>query len=101
MARHAHEFQCTNCRWYNYPMLSETMDGNYTIVCGNPACKHHHYRTIKKGVVTEERHSVGEKLCDTIHVMPSASSEKQRPKSKLAEVRELASAGLATEDRNG
>ena len=94
MARHVHEFQCTNCTWFNYPMLSEAMSGNYTIKCGH--CNHEHYRVIKDGVVTEDRHSASMKNGDTIHVMPSASSEKQRVRGQIVQFREMAAAGQLT-----
>ena len=83
MARHTHEFYCTNCSWWNYPMLSDTMDGNYEIVCGN--CGHIHYRVIKNGVVIDDKvqeeakwndsrwsKNVDKWSGDTIHVMKSA-----------------------------
>jgi len=32
------------------------MFGNYTIEC--PGCHHHHFRVIKAGLITEDRHSM-------------------------------------------
>jgi uncharacterized Zn ribbon protein len=96
MARHAHEFSCTNCSWWNYPMLSDKMHGNYTIICGN--CKHEHYRVIKGGVVTEDRHNSAMDHGDTIHVMKSASFKEKKPEQKkgmIVKLREMATAGLA------
>ena len=77
-------------------MLSDKMNGNYTIVCGN--CKHEHYRHIKDGVVTEERHNHLAQHGDTIHVMPSACSKTKRGdmQGKVAQLRQLEAAGLAT-----
>lgn len=93
MARHAHEFQCTECQYWNYPMLSDTMNGNYTVKCGN--CGHNHYRVIVSGVVTEDRHNSAYDHGDTIHVMPSACSEKKREsKGMLVKFREMVTAGL-------
>ena len=107
MARHAHEFYCTNCSWWNYPMLSDALSGNYEIKCGN--CGHIHYRVIKDGVVIDDRAQSDIKhnqsrwskgvdywAGDTIHVMKSACSEKKRQNKlgMVARIREMASAGL-------
>lgn len=95
MARHAHEFQCTNCNHWNYPMLDECMSGNYTVICGNLKCKHEHYRHIKDGVVTEDRHNSAADHGDTIHVMPSATQSKKKELGKIAQFRQKVMAGLA------
>lgn len=93
MARHAHEFHCTECRGFNYPMLDEELpDGNYTLVCGG--CQHKHYRVVKKGVVTEDRHNHALDHGDTIHVMPSAFSKEKRQLGMVAQMRAMALAGL-------
>jgi hypothetical protein len=94
MSRHAHEFNCTNCNWFNYPMLNDAMSGNYTVICGN--CGHEHYRYIKKGVVTEDRHNHLEEHGDTIHVMPSACSKEKRKMGGVAMLRQMEAAGLHT-----
>lgn len=44
---------CTNCRRKFIAKLNYDIDGDHRIVC--PYCSHIHYRTIKKGVVTETR----------------------------------------------
>lgn len=110
MARHAHEFQCdgaapgraaaqppfnkdSNCGWYNYPMLDDTMTGNFIIVCGN--CGHEHYRTIVKGVVTADRHSADYKTAERIHVMKSATQPTKRQLGAVAQFRQMEAAGLA------
>ena len=93
MARHAHEFDCTNCMFYNYPMLSETMNGNYTIKCGN--CGHEHYRVITKGAVTQDRHDKNRGAAEIIHVMPSAASKEKRKLGLIAQFRQTVAAGLA------
>lgn len=110
MARHAHEFQCDgstkgrapnmapnpspsdNCGWYNYPMLDDTMHGNFTIICGH--CGHKHYRTIKMGVITHDRHSdnMGEE--QVLHIMPSACSPTKRTLGSIAQIRQMEAAGL-------
>jgi len=105
MARHAHEMQCDgrgtfgtpanngeNCGWFNYPMLSDEMNGNYTIKCGN--CGHLHYRVIVKGVVTADRHSKDLGEAELIHVMPSACSKERRVQSPVSQLRQREAAGL-------
>ncbi len=96
MARHCHEFQCTHCSGYNYPMLSDAMNGNYTLICGNPDCKHEHYRFIEDGVVTGDRHNEAADHGDTIRIMPSAFSKAQRKKGIVQSIRERVAAGLMT-----
>lgn len=105
--RHAHEFQCDgrgtatasnptaeNCGYYNYPMLDDTMTGNYIVVCGN--CGHEHYRTIVKGVVTADRHSAKYGEAERIHVMKSASQREKRKLGAIAQFRQMEAAGLAS-----
>ena len=94
MARHAHEFQCTECAYYNYPMLDENMSGNYTIRCGK--CRHDHYRVIEKGVVTSDRHSQRYDTTDVIHVMQSACQKEKRKLGLVAQFRQFAAVGLLT-----
>jgi hypothetical protein len=56
MSRRAEEFYCsTECKKYFKTYLRSNMFGNYTIVC--PNCGHHHFRVIKEGLVTEDRHN--------------------------------------------
>ncbi len=93
MARHAHEFNCTECGWFNYPTLSEAFFGNYTIRCGH--CLHDHYRVIKAGVVTEDRHDKNMRAAEIIHVMPSACSKEKRKLGSIAQFRQTEAAGLA------
>lgn len=92
MARHAHEFDCTNCQFYNYPQLDDKMNGNYTIVCGN--CGHHHYRVIVNGVVTRDRHDKHKPAAEIIHVMKSASQKERRQLGAIAQLRQREAAGL-------
>jgi len=96
MAGHAHEFQCTNCQHWNYPMLRETMTGNFTVQCGN--CKHNHYRYIKNGVVTEDRHNSAADHGDTVVVMRAAClpPDKRRKKGTVQKIREMVASGLAS-----
>lgn len=92
MPRHSHEFEC-HCGTFNYPVLDDGMTGNYTIVCGT--CKHHHYRAIKAGRITEDRHNHAFDHGDTIHVLSSQTSKTRRPESPVTAFRRLAAAGLA------
>lgn len=60
MARmYGEEFHCREsgggCNKYFLTNLRDNMTGNYTVEC--PNCGHHHFRTIKNGVITEDRHS--------------------------------------------
>lgn len=80
--------------WYNYPMLDDTMTGNYIIVCGN--CGHEHYRTIVKGVVTDDRHSANYKTAERLHVMKSATQPTKRQLGLVAQFRQMEAAGLAS-----
>lgn len=86
MARHAHEFYC-HCGYWNYPMLSDTMHGNYTIRCG--FCEHEHYRVIKAGVVTDDRHDETMGRSDTIHIPRAACSKERRVLGQIAQLRAL------------
>lgn len=60
MARRTEEFYCDKsgggCGKYFLTYLRTNMFGNYSIQCPNPACKHIHYRVIKDGLVTSDRH---------------------------------------------
>ena len=109
MARHAHEFQCDgaqkgrppsdppykkddNCGYYNYPVLDDSMSGNYVIVCGN--CGHEHYRVIKNGVVTDDRLDDRLGKAERIHVMKSATQKEKRKLGLVAQLRQAEAAGL-------
>jgi hypothetical protein len=53
--RREEEFYCsTECRKYFKTYLRSNMWGNYTIEC--PNCGHHHFRVIKDGLITDDRH---------------------------------------------
>ena len=56
--RRSEEFYCDlaggGCSKYFLTYLRENMWGNYTVEC--PACGHHHFRVIDKGLVTRDRH---------------------------------------------
>jgi DNA-directed RNA polymerase subunit RPC12/RpoP len=91
MARHAHEFSCTECGFWNYPMLSDDMSGCYIIKCGN--CGHEHHRHIEKGRVTDKRHLDGKNMRDVIHVMKSACQKDKRQLGIIAQLRNQLFAG--------
>jgi hypothetical protein len=74
-------------------MLNETMNGNYTVKCGN--CGHEHYRVLKNGVVTEDRHNSAADHGDTIHVMKSACQKEKRKVGLITQFRQKVAAGLA------
>jgi hypothetical protein len=75
-------------------MLSEIMNGNYTIRCGN--CSHDHYRVIKDGVVTEDRHDKTRGPAEIIHVMKSATSKDKRQMGLIAQFRAAVTGGRAS-----
>lgn len=66
--RRKEEFHCDKagggCGGYFLTWLRDDMWGDYTIKCPNPKCigptpdnpGHHHYRVIKDGLVTQDRH---------------------------------------------
>lgn len=55
------EFHCSRggggCDKYFLTWLRKNISGNYTIQCPNPDCNHHHFRVIKEGLVTTDRHN--------------------------------------------
>ena len=67
------EFYCDKagggCGKYFLTWLRDDFFGNYTIEC--PACKHHHFRVIKEGLVTNDRHSERYGTSTVLMSMPS------------------------------
>ncbi len=51
--RRKEEFYCSNCKKYFLTYLRNNFKGNYTIQC--PGCKHHHFRFVDAGLVTDQR----------------------------------------------
>jgi len=47
------QFWCQECKHYFLTYLRKNMSGSFTVEC--PSCKHHHFRAIVNGVVTETR----------------------------------------------
>ena len=78
-ARRQEEFYCSKegggCGKYFLTYLRENFFGNYTIEC--PKCKHHHFRVIKAGLVTGDRHS--ERLGTTEIIMGLPSTLRDIP----------------------
>lgn len=72
-ARRQEEFYCDvgggGCGKYFLTWLRENMFGNYTIEC--PSCKHHHFRVIKEGLVTRDRHDDRLGTATVLMSMPS------------------------------
>jgi len=59
--RRKEEFYCDTggggCGKYFLTWLRKNMSGNFTIQCPNEKCSHHHFRHIKEGLVTKDRHN--------------------------------------------
>jgi hypothetical protein len=68
-ARREEEFYCTECKKYFKTWLRDDMWGNYTIKC--PNCAHEHYRVIKDGLITEDRHNNRMGAATVIHCLKS------------------------------
>lgn len=70
MAHEPYVFYCENgCQKYVLVNMDLKLEGEHVMVC--PSCKHHHYRFIRNGEITGDRHSRGDAV-DTIEPMPSA-----------------------------
>lgn len=66
------EFYCSGgCRGYFIVRLRLEIDGNYTIVC--PNCDHEHFRKIKGGIITSDRHTTFGKGHTERIVVPKAA----------------------------
>jgi len=48
------EFYCDQCKSYSLVNIQQDIDGLHIISCGK--CKHHHYRIIKDGIISEFRY---------------------------------------------
>jgi len=73
MSRFEEEFYCGSCHKYFKTFLRTNMYGNYTIEC--PNCNHHHFRVIKEGLVTEDRHNDRLGETEIIHCLKSTISD--------------------------
>lgn len=73
MPREPYVFYCEGgCKAYILVNLNTSLEGEHVMIC--PKCKHHHYRKVKGGEITDFRHSSGDAV-DTIEPMPSAVFE--------------------------
>jgi len=76
------EFLCTMCHKYFDIKLNMSLDGNYRVHC--PNCGHIHYRTVKKGMITDVRFTDNPKdvliedLCPMKSSCRDTSQEKPR-----------------------
>jgi hypothetical protein len=73
--RRQEEFYCDvsggGCGKYFLTWLRDDFWGNYTIECPNSKCKHHHFRVIKEGLVTTDRHNERMGAATVLMAMPS------------------------------
>lgn len=70
------EFYCSGgCRGYFVVRLRTEIDGNYTIVC--PGCGHEHFRKIKGGIITNDRHQQFDKGYTERIVTPKSAFNKE------------------------
>ena len=67
------QFYCAECKGYFVVRLRTNIDGDYTIVC--PKCEHEHFRKVKGGIITKDRHGGGRNP-DRILGPPSAYSKE-------------------------
>lgn len=76
--RRQEEFYCATsgggCESYFLTWLRDDMTGEYVIEC--PGCKHHHFRRIKDGLVTGDRHSQKEDTAEIIMGLKSTLRKK-------------------------
>lgn len=77
--RFKEEFYCTECHMYFLTYLRTNMSGNYTIECPNPKCRHHHYRKVKDGICTQDRHNDEYELSKSTLIMGLESTVRKVP----------------------
>lgn len=79
MSRRKEEFYCDKsgggCGKYFWTWLKESLWGNFTIEC--PACGHHHFRVVKDGLVTNDRHD--ERMGTTTVLVSMKSTLRDTP----------------------
>jgi len=72
--RRKEQFHCsTECNKYFLTYLRSNLNGNYAIRC--PNCDHLHYRSIKNGLVTDDRRNDMKDQLDIIEGMASTISD--------------------------
>ena len=82
MAKVKKEFYCTECHKYFDIKLNVALDGNYRIHC--PSCNHTHYRTVKQGMITDQRFPDNHEsiLIEDIYPMKSSCRDTQQDLNK-------------------
>lgn len=88
------EFWCGNCTYYIYVKLNTGLEGNHVVRC--PICNHEHFRVVKNGIITGDRHDKGIALVDEIVPMKSAAvpQDQRRQRGTVAILREMEAIGL-------
>lgn len=78
MPKEKKEFLCTECHKYFDIKLNVSLDGNYRVHC--PNCGHIHYRTVKKGVITDTRFPDNHEsiLIEDLYPMKSSCRDTQQ-----------------------
>ena len=89
------EFYCEECDHYTFCWLNMNLNGNHLMNC--PNCGHKHYRVVKGGIITAERHNDCMPELHEIVAMKSACvpSSQRRKMGKIARQRELEATGKA------
>jgi hypothetical protein len=77
------ECDCTECGGKFIARLNYDIDGDHKIIC--PRCGHLHYRTIKKGVVTETRWRPHKRTKDKQEFVPVTTEQCWRDEELGAE----------------
>lgn len=87
------EFYCQECSHYTYCWLNMNLEGNHIMNC--PNCGHKHYRVVKGGIITSDRHNDSMPELHEIVAMKSACvpSTKRRTFGDIARIRELEATG--------
>lgn len=76
--RFKEEFYCgTECGKYFLTYLRTNMNGNYTVEC--PHCGHHHYRVVRDGIITQDRHKDEYELSRSVLILGLESTVRDIP----------------------
>lgn len=91
------EFWCSGgCGGYFRTKLRTNIDGDYVIVC--PSCGHEHFRVVRKGQITGDRHGKDEKSGAERIVVP-LSAYSNEPVVETARRQGEDAAAVEEEDR--
>jgi hypothetical protein len=87
------EFYCQGCFHYTYVWLSLNLNGNHLMNC--PNCARKHYRVVRDGVITGDRHDDRMPELHEIIAMKSACvpQDKRRKMGSIARQREMEAMG--------